>query len=151
MLWICAKAGVDRKLVVFAACQCARLALKHVPKGEERPLKAIKTAEKWCKGKASIEEVRAAYAAAYAAADAAYAAYAAADAADAAADAAYAAAYAAYAAAYAAADAAYAAYAAADAAADAAWENTHQQCADLVRKNIPWAVAEKAWNSYCKT
>ena len=131
-----ARGHVRREPLVIAACLCAREVLHLVPAGEERPLRAIETAEAWARGEATTDAVREArrvayaayayaayayaYAAAYAAADAAYAAYAAdADAADAAADAAYAAyAYAAYA--YAAdAAAAYAAYAD-DAAADAA-------------------------------
>jgi len=161
MLWLVGKTSgkpesKKRKKLVLCACECARLALIHVPKGELRPLKAIETAEAWTRGEATIEEVRvarrayaaAAYAAAaYAAyaADAAYAAYAAAAyaaAAYAAADtAAYAAAYAADAA-YAAADAAYAAadtaaYAAADAADAAAKRKTLKQCADIVRKHYP--------------
>ena len=112
LLWFAAKVGIDRKVIVRTACACAREALRFVPDGEIRPKTAIETAERWCNGEATIEQVRnassaaaAADAAAYAAAcDAAYAAYAAdADAA-----------YAAYAA------AAYAAYAAAAAAADAA-------------------------------
>ena len=112
LLWFAAKVGIDRKVIVRAACACAREALRFVPDGEIRPKTAIETAERWCNGEATIEQVRnassaaaAADAAAYAAAcDAAYAAYAAdADAA-----------FAAYAAA---AYAAYAAYAAADAAA----------------------------------
>jgi hypothetical protein len=158
LLWLGGRL-VDRKKLVLAACKCARTALKFIPAGEDRPLKAIETAERWIEGKATIEEVRsvaavaadaayadayaayAAYAAAYAAyadaayaayaayADAAYAAYAAAAAADAAADAAYA--DAAYAA-YA--DAAYAAYAAdADAAADAA-DAAAADAADAARK-----------------
>ncbi len=91
LLWLAAKAGVDRRRLVMAACACARLALVHVPPGEERPRVAIETAEAWCRGEATIEQVRkasrnvdAAYAAAAAAdadaadaADAAYAAYAA--------------------------------------------------------------------------
>jgi hypothetical protein len=100
----------DRKEGVRAACLCAREALRYVPAGELRPLRAIETAEAWTRGEATIAQVRAARDEAWAA-DAAYAAYAAdaadaayaADAADAAAYAAYATAYAAYAAAYAAA------------------------------------------------
>jgi hypothetical protein len=76
-----------------------------------RPLKAIETAEAWYSGKASLGDVRAAYAADDASAAAAAAAYAAADAAHA------------------------AAYAAAHAAA-AARQKTHQQCADIVREKI---------------
>ena len=164
LLWWSARAGTDRKLMVDMACRFARTALPFVRTGEERPLKCIETAEKWIKGKATIQQVReacnaaaaaayAAYAAAYADADAAAAAYAA----DAAAYAAYAAAYAdaadaaAYAAAYAAAAAAYAAdaaYAAADAAADAydqyskKWSETRaaklQEFAALVRETFPY-------------
>ncbi len=87
LLWLAAKAGVDRKRLVMAACACARLALVHVPTGEERPRIAIETAEAWCRGEATIEQVRearrnaAAADADAAAADAAYAAAAAADAA----------------------------------------------------------------------
>jgi hypothetical protein len=74
--------GVPRKLLVAAACECARLALKFVPEGEERPRKAIEVAEAWCRGEATPEQVKeaasaSAYAAhAYAAYASAYAAYA---------------------------------------------------------------------------
>ena len=172
LLWLAAKAGVDRRRLVMAACACARLALVHVPPGEERPRVAIETAEAWCRGEATIEQVKearrnaadaadAADAAAYAAAAAAYAAYAASSpayAAAAAAKAAYAAAYAASspayaaaaaakaayaAAAYAAAAAAYAAYAAADAAADS---RALKEAAELVRGLISCAEVEAAIN-----
>ena len=109
LLWLAGKMAdkkdwPTRKQVVLAACACAETALKYVPKGEDRPKKAIQTARAWASGKATLEEVRNA---AYAAANAAYAAaYAAANAANAAA----------YAAAYAAANAANAAAYAADAA-----------------------------------
>ena len=168
MLWIAGRVDIDRRLLVRAACDCARLSLKYVKKGEKRPLVAIQTAEKWCQGKATIKSVRsasdaadAAYAAAVAvaavaadAADAAvyvsYAAYAAAaDAADAAvyasyaayADDAEAAADAAYAAAVAVAVAAATAAAAAGAAAAAA---AAVACAARVRKRIPWSIMRKA-------
>jgi len=80
ILWLIGKqAGKpeskSRKKLVLTACKCARLALKHVPKNEKRPLKAIQTAEKWAKGdnNISLQDVRsaAAYAAAAYAADAA--------------------------------------------------------------------------------
>ena len=97
-----------REVLVLCACEYARTALRYVPAGETRPLAAIETAERWARGEATLDEVRAA-------ADAA------ADADDAAAAAAYAAAaYAAADAAAAAADAAAAAYAYAADAADAA-------------------------------
>jgi len=146
MLWLIGKLSGEpendkRKKLVLTTCECARLALPFAGKNKEVAKKAIETAEKWAKNKATIKEVKAAAYAAYtayaAAAYAAYAAYAAAYAADAAAayavaaaaDAAYTAyaaaayaAYAAYAAAYAAdAAAAYAAYAAAYAVAAAAY------------------------------
>ena len=58
---------------MLVACECARLALPYVPKGEKRPLKAIEVAEAWVRGEVTIEEVRDVADAA----DAAYAAYAA--------------------------------------------------------------------------
>jgi len=60
MLWLAAEAGIDRKLLVSASCLVARQALKHVPAGETRPLKAIETAEAWTRGGATLEEVNAA-------------------------------------------------------------------------------------------
>jgi len=79
MLWYAGKMSggsksKSRKLLVLAACKCARLALKYVPKKEKLPLKTIQTAEKWATGKISVslENVRAAADAA----DAAGAAYA---------------------------------------------------------------------------
>ena len=72
LLWLLGRIKVDRKRLVLCCCECARLSLKHVPENENRPRIAIETAEKWAKGGASIEEVRAAAdAAAAAAADAA--------------------------------------------------------------------------------
>ena len=139
MLWLAGKLCGDsetqsRKALVLAACECARLSLPFVKKGETRPLQAIETAEKWARGEEGIilEDVRAAADAADAAA------FAAADAADAAIAAARAAATAHSAAA---ADAAaIAAAAAADAAAaHAAHVRTSvlKQCADIVRKYYP--------------
>ena len=133
LLWAAARLDIDRKLLVRAACACARTALPRVPAGEERPRIAIETAEAWSRGEATIDDVlRAARdacaawnnAAAAAAHAAAYAAYAAADTASAAADAAYAAA--------AAADDAYAA------AADAARSDSLARSADIVREILPW-------------
>ena len=84
LLWLAGKMAdkkgwPTRKQLVLAACACAEQALKYVPKSEERPKKAIQIARAWARGKATIEEVRNAADAAYAAyaADAAYAAYAA--------------------------------------------------------------------------
>ena len=127
MLWLLARRNADRKMLVLSACGCARLALKYVPKGEDRPRLCIETAERWALGDATIEEVKAARRAALAAADiaAAYAAYAANAAAYAAT---YAATYAEYAATYA--DAANAA---------AARLNTLSNCATIVRKHFPEA------------
>ena len=68
MLWL---AGMlchtvpQRKQLTLAACACARTALKYVPWGENRPLAAIRTAERWARGTHGVtpEDVRAAWAA----------------------------------------------------------------------------------------
>ena len=84
MLWLLGRLSgkpesESRKKLVLAACQCARLALPYVKKGEARPLKAIETAEAWARGEAGITlgDVRKAAAAAYAAYAASAVAYAA--------------------------------------------------------------------------
>ncbi len=77
LLWLAAEAGVDRRLIVEAACRCAEAVIGLLPEGEERPLRAIETARAWIRGEATLEEVWRASRAADAAADAAYAAYAA--------------------------------------------------------------------------
>ena len=125
LFWICGALGVDRKQIVLAACACARLALPFVKKGEDRPRVCIETTERWVRGEATIEQVKAARVAAAAYASAAYAAAAAA---------AYAAAAAAAHAA--AADAYAAAYAAASAAASAARQKMHQDCCAAIRRVI---------------
>jgi len=114
MLWYLGKkvnAGAfDRKRLVLAACACARTSLKFVPEGENRPLKAIETAESWARGEGGVTlaDVKLAYAAVATAAVAAYAAAAVA--------------------------AAYAAYAAADA---AARKTAYATMARIIRKRIP--------------
>jgi hypothetical protein len=60
LLWLAVRAGVDRRLVVLAACDCAALALAHVPAREQRPRVAIETARRWARGESTVEEVRAA-------------------------------------------------------------------------------------------
>ena len=112
---------VRREPLVSAVCLCAREVLHLVPAGEERPLRAIETAEAWCRGEATLDEARAARRDAW---DAAYAA----DAASAAdADAYAAAAYAADAYAY--------AY---------ARRETQQKTADIVRSMITVEEVEMA-------
>jgi hypothetical protein len=140
MLWLIGKLSdepesVSRRKLVATTCKCARLSLQYVAKDELRPLKAIETTEAWANKKegVTLDDVR----------NAADAAFAAAYAADAAAYAADAAAYAAYAAfaAYVAVDAVYAAYAAtsaAYAATDAAKKETLKKCADIVRQDYPY-------------
>jgi len=142
MLWLLGRLSKgprskSRKLLVITACECARLSLKYILVGEDRPLKAIETAEKWANEDSSVslqDVINAADAGA--AADAYYAAAAAY----------YAGAAAYYAGAAAAGDAAAAAadaaaYAA-DAAADAYYADAaevrakiRKQCADIVRKH----------------
>lgn len=64
---------LDRRVIVLCACASARTALRYVPAGEERPLRAIETAEAWCRGEATIEDVRTAQRGARAARDDAWA------------------------------------------------------------------------------
>lgn len=128
LLWLAASAGVDRPLVVLAACDCAEPALVQ---GESSPRLVIETARRWARGEATISEVRSAAAAAadYATCYAAYSTG-------------YSAAYAAASYAYAAADAAYHA---ADAAYHAASASSSlAQSARLVRERIPWSVVRDA-------
>ena len=95
LVWFAGKTNmVTHQKIVLVACACAETAFKYLPKGENRPQKAIEAAKRWAKE--PTEENRKA---ADAAADAAYAAAYAADAAHAAEYAAHAAVYAAYAAA----------------------------------------------------
>ena len=56
MLWLCARIGVDRKLVVLAACDCAETAPGHseIPAAVE----CIRVTRAWCRGEAAIDEVR---------------------------------------------------------------------------------------------
>jgi hypothetical protein len=132
MLWLAAQVGVDRKLLVLAACDCAETAPKH--KDVPAAVEAVRVARAWCEGKATIDEVRNARDKAWraaAAADAAAAYAAAADAADA---------YAAADAAADAADAADAAYAADAAAYAAAYAKALASMATIVRKRIPWTT-----------
>ena len=137
LLWWAVRRKVDRKLLVAAACGCARLALPYVKGGEWRPLRAIEAAEAWYRGEATLEQVRAAADDAYTAAS-----YAAASA--------YAANYAAYVGAH----VDYAAYAgvavvvctyvavagdyaaAKSADADTMREKVQLRCADIVRRTI---------------
>ena len=133
LFWLAGRL-LDRKLIVRAACACARTALQYVKPDEDRPRKAIEMAEAWTRDEATLAQVR--DAAAYAAdtTAAAYAAYA-----DATAYAAGATAY--TAAAYAAGAAASAAYAdayAADAAAAyaAAADAADAYAADAARKEM---------------
>jgi hypothetical protein len=54
MLWLAARVGVRRQDLVLAACACARLVLPHVKAGEDRPLQAIRTAERWARGEPGV-------------------------------------------------------------------------------------------------
>jgi hypothetical protein len=60
LLWFASRVGVDRRLVVEAACDCAETALAYVPPSEERPARAIAVARAWARGEATADEVRAA-------------------------------------------------------------------------------------------
>jgi len=172
MLWLLGglsgpSGSEKRKKLVLASCDCAATALKYSGENRKVAEKAIRSTRMWARGKASIEDVRAASDSASDSASASEAAseaasYAASDSAsDSAAEAtSYAATYAAYAAAYAAyaayadsadsASAASAAYAASAASADYAAEAAYaasaaartkafKRCANIVRKHYPIA------------
>lgn len=163
LIWLAARAGVDRRLVTLATCDCARTGLVHIPEGEDRPRRAIDVAEAWARGKATLDEVRRVEVDAYAAYDtfaraacadahiriagvtAAYAAYAAAYSATA-----YVPATIAAAAAAARATVIAAAVDAADAYDDAdADTRALAEIARLVRARIPWdAVAEALYGKH---
>ena len=142
LLWLAARIGIDKNLIVFAACDCAESVLYLVPEGEDRPRKAIETARAFIAGKATMQEVRAARDAAIAA----YNTYAARAAARAAANAAANAIFSNYAGGATIARAISVADAAADAAAyaatnrDNAWTEKQKELANIVRKRIPWNV-----------
>ena len=157
-MWLAARVGVDRRVVVLAACECARTALVYVKMDEKRPRIAIETAERWARGDTtvSLSDVTEAADAAANVANAAAATYAAYVAANAAANAATNAAYvaadvaaeaAANAATYAANAATYAAYAAANAADNVADARTTtlRQFADIVRRHVTIEMIVTAW------
>ena len=50
LLGIAARAGVDRRAIVDAACACARFALAYLPDGEDLPGRAIEAGERWARG-----------------------------------------------------------------------------------------------------
>lgn len=140
LLWLFAKTGNDLRLLTLAKGHCVKTVYDKMKDGRSR--KGVRIAIKFGEGKASIEELRDAAAAAY---DAAYDAYDDyfpyyADSATAyAASAAYSAAYStnsAYSAAYAATSPA--AYAASAADVDAARNKSLQQTADICRKYLPF-------------
>ncbi len=82
MLWIAERAGVERDLVVLAACDCAETALVYLPRGEDRPRECIEVTRKFIAGEATraqlLATVSTAASASYDASSAAYAASAAA-------------------------------------------------------------------------
>lgn len=135
-------AGVDRRSVSLALCDCVRIVLPFA--NSDTPRRTIEIIEKWSRGAATSEQVLAAADAAEAVAEAAVnaAAEAAAAVADAAADAAYAAAGAAYevSAVY---TVAYVVVAAVTSAALNRAE-MERRCADTIRARIPWATVEAA-------
>ena len=126
MLWLAARYGdVPLKTMVAIACDEAEPAMAYVPAGETRPQECLAMTRRWLKDEATIEEVKAAGGAAWAA-----------WAAKAAGGAAWAAAGAAEAAAGAAEAAAWAAEAAAGAAGGAAGAESLRFSTDLCRKYI---------------
>ena len=47
LLWLLGHTGTPHREMVRLACLCARRALRYVPEGEMRPLRAIEAAERW--------------------------------------------------------------------------------------------------------
>ena len=126
LLWLAPRIGIDKNLIILAACDVAESVLHLVPENEERPRKAIETARAFVANKATIEEAHAAARAAYTASNEA-ADTSAVNAVD---NVVY---------------TAYAAYAiihdAPDAARHAAFNtNTSQELSNIVRKRIPWKL-----------
>lgn len=137
LLWVAMRAGVDRRVVVLAACDCAETAAPHLTDSARGPaLAALEVARRWARGGATQQDVRNANAALTGREDD--------DAAD----------HAACAVAF----AAYAAFVSAHsvAADDVSMSATYAarvvpgvrtglgRCADLVRARIPWADVESA-------
>jgi hypothetical protein len=56
LFWLAVRTGVTRQPLVLAACACARTALPYAER-RERAVCAIETAEAWCRGEATIEQV----------------------------------------------------------------------------------------------
>ena len=139
MMWLVSRV-CTRRVAVLCACECARTALRYVPKGEDRPRLAIEAAERWAAdpSEANRDAARAAGNVAWAAgaAWAVGAAWAAGYAAGYAGAAAGAAGYATWDAAGAAGAAAWAAGAAAEAAGDAARAQAHKTMCVLIRKRF---------------
>ena len=141
LLWLAARVGVDRHVVVAACCACARTALRYVTDPRElRPLSAIMIAEAWARGdpRVSIGHVQDASADASACATAAQASIAASYTILDAVDASIAASYASHAI-LDAVDASLAASFAAHACACGAHAAVQHEHADIVRAVIPWS------------
>ena len=114
MLWIAEVLGVDRRLLVLAACDCAERTLRFAWAQDVPVLReTLRVARAWTRGEATIEEVRAVEAARAAAAGT----WAREEA-----------------------RAAGAASRAAREEAAAAWAAEHRACADIVRRHIPWSM-----------
>lgn len=58
MFWLARRYGrIPKHAVVAIACDCAKPALKIIPKGETRPAEALKTVRAWLEGKATLDQV----------------------------------------------------------------------------------------------
>jgi len=147
LIWLAGMLGIDRKTIAAAVCDCVELALPFVIKHNERPRNAITVTRARLAGEATLEDLRAAAAAADDAADAAWAKAAWADAAWA------------KAASAAAAAAEDVTWTAASATAAVAWtvaaapadarSDVLKQCADIVRSRITWEqIADGIENTF---
>ena len=61
LLWLlirtCEPKSKRYNAVALTACKCARLAFKYRPRGENRPVQAVRAVERWVAGKISTEEL----------------------------------------------------------------------------------------------
>lgn len=58
LLYMAGRAGVERRLVVRAACDCVRLVAPLFPSDDPRPAAALDAAERWARGEAGEEALR---------------------------------------------------------------------------------------------
>lgn len=61
LLWFATRLEVKRQRVVQAACRCGRLELEFMTRDKDRTQYMLEVTEAWCRGEATIEQVRSTY------------------------------------------------------------------------------------------